>query len=221
MPLRARACLLFCLTLATPVFAQTDDSAPPPGTVPAPEPPKPAPEPEGEAPSADDAQPPVKRHRAKRAPPAATSESPSEPEPTLAPARSPSVPDLTLGKEQAMRTARSFFTALLEADARRAMNDASVPFQLEERRIQSGGELFQEFLKDLRKKRTDLLTLYGIELLTPAEMEKKYGKPPARLAQFPYHDGKTFLAVANLSGHAAVALLKQTEHGFKVVGYHD
>ena len=60
-----------------------------------------------------------------------------------------------------------------------------------------------------------------IEILSPAEMEKKYGKPPGRLANLPWHAPKTFLAVANLSGHAGVAVIAASPKGWRVVGYHD
>jgi|CXWL01.1.fsa_nt_gi hypothetical protein len=125
--------------------------------------------------------------------------------------------------DQASVAARYFFNQLIAGNARGALEIAGVPFQLEDRRLNSAEEVFQEWLKSLRAKRSDLLTLYGIEILTPAEMEKKYGKPPARLANLPWRTGKTMIAVANLSGHAAVAVLRQhpAGMGWQVVGYHD
>ena len=118
--------------------------------------------------------------------------------------------------------ARTFFARMLAGDARSLVEASAVPFQLEDRRIATPEELMQEWLKALRAKRTDLLKLYGIEVLTPAEMEKKYGKPPARLSALPWKAPKTYLAVANLSGRAALALFKDSGGGtWKVVGYHD
>ena len=75
--------------------------------------------------------------------------------------------------------------------------------------------------RSLRSRRTDLLKLYSVEILTPAEMEKKYGKPPARLSAWPLKSGTTFVAVANLSGHAAIVLLRQAGAAWQVVGFHD
>ena len=46
------------------------------------------------------------------------------------------------------------------------MGVSAVPFQLEEHRITGGEELMQAWLKELHQKRTDLFTLYGIEVLT-------------------------------------------------------
>ncbi len=92
---------------------------------------------------------------------------------------------------------------------------------LEDRRFDTEDELFAVWLKNLREKRTDLLTLYGLEVLTPADMEKKYGKPPARLAQFPYKAARSYVVVGNLSGHAAVVVFRQVGTRWKAAAYHD
>ena len=123
--------------------------------------------------------------------------------------------------DQVKYSAREFFTQLLAGDARALVNSCAFPFQLEERRLQNSDELFQEWLRNLRAKRTDLVTLYDIEVLSPADMEKKYGKPPNRLQNMPWRNAKTYVAIANLSGHAAVAVLRQTGPGWAVVGYAD
>ncbi|MBK7860752.1 MAG: hypothetical protein IPJ65_19545 [Archangiaceae bacterium] len=123
--------------------------------------------------------------------------------------------------EQVKYSAREFFTQLIAGDARNITQSCAFPFQLEERKLQNPDELFQEWLRNLRAKRTDLLTLYDIEVLSPADMEKKYGKPPARLANLPWRNPKTYVAVANLSGHAAVAVFKNTGTAWAVVGYAD
>lgn len=118
--------------------------------------------------------------------------------------------------------ARSLFFAMMNGDARTLTLASVTPFALEDRRIGSEDELFQEWLRHLRTKRTDLLVLYGVEVLTPDEMEKKYGKPPARLASLPWKTAKTYLAIGNLSGHAAIALFRETRPGeFYLVGYTD
>jgi hypothetical protein len=126
-------------------------------------------------------------------------------------------------EEDARTAARTFFANLILGDARElVLSSCALPFYVEDRRFTSSEELLQEWLKNLRDKRTDLLTLYGIELLTPPEMEKKYGKPPARLSQFPWKAARTYIAVANLSGHAAVAVVQaQATHGWRVVAFHD
>lgn len=123
--------------------------------------------------------------------------------------------------EQVKYSAREFFSQLIAGDARGIVGNCGFPFQLEDRRLQTPDELFQEWLKNLRAKRTDLLTLYDIEVLAPADMEKKYGKPPARLANLPWRNPKTYVAVANLSGHAAIAVFRQQGPSWAVVGYAD
>ncbi|MHB8876461.1 MAG: hypothetical protein ACYC8T_22430, partial [Myxococcaceae bacterium] len=118
--------------------------------------------------------------------------------------------------------AHSFFTHMLAGDARALVDHSAVPFQLEDRRVGTPEELMQEWLKALRSKRTDLLTLFGVEVLTPAEMEKKYGKPPARLAALPWKAPRTYVAVANISGRAAIAIFRDMGAGaWKAVGYED
>ena len=124
-------------------------------------------------------------------------------------------------EEQVKYSAREFFTQLIAGDARNITNNCGLPFQLEERRLQTADELFQEWLRNLRAKRTDLLTLYDIEVLTPADMEKKYGKPPARLQSLPWRGQKTYVAVANLSGRAAIAVFRYTGMNWAVVAYAD
>lgn len=123
--------------------------------------------------------------------------------------------------EQVKYSAREFFTQLIAGDARNITNNCALPFMLEERKLATPDELFQEWLRNLRAKRTDLLTLYDIEVLDPAAMEKKYGKPPARLQNLPWRGAKTYVAIANLSGHAAVAVFRYTGVNWAVIGYAD
>ena len=132
----------------------------------------------------------------------------------------PEAPETT--KQILEANARTLFFAMMNGDARTLALASVTPFSLEDRRIDHPDEVFQEWLKHLRTKRTDLLVLYGVEILTPDEMEKKYGKPPARLAGLPWKSPKTYVAIGNLSGHAAIALFRDTRPGeFYFVGYTD
>jgi hypothetical protein len=119
--------------------------------------------------------------------------------------------------------AKYVFASLLLGDPRPLVESSSYPFILEDRRIGSPEELYGEWQKQLRQKRPDLLTLYGIEVLTAADLEKKYGKPPARLVNLPRAGaGRLFYAVANLSGRAAIAVFREDRpHDWRIVGYHD
>jgi hypothetical protein len=124
--------------------------------------------------------------------------------------------------EQALVVSRSFFDALVTGDAGRVVDFAGLPFMLEDRKIDRSDELRSTWARHLRSKRTDLITLYGIEVFTPAEMEKKYGPPPARLKSWTWRGGgPTYLAVANLSGRAAIVQLKPVGSTWQIVAYHD
>ncbi|MFP2902215.1 hypothetical protein ACLEQD_38810, partial [Corallococcus sp. 4LFB] len=123
----------------------------------------------------------------------------------------PSEEDLTpegLARAVIHNEARFLFQSLLTGDVRNASVELSYPFQLEDKRFSTPDELVQAWVKQLRARRTDLITLYDIEVLPIAEMEKKYGKPPARLGLDPRALKDTWAAVGNLSGHAAIFLFR-------------
>ena len=129
---------------------------------------------------------------------------------------------LTLSpNDQALVVARGFFTDVIGGDASALVARSGFPFFMESRRVDRPDDLLSAWTRSLRSRRTDLLKLYSVEILTPAEMEKKYGKPPARLSAWPLKSGTTFVAVANLSGHAAIVLLRQAGAAWQVVGFHD
>ena len=123
---------------------------------------------------------------------------------------------------QASVIARAFFEHLIQGDAVGVAQYVALPFQLDATRFDDKDQTFQAFAKALREKRTDLLTLYGIELLTPQEMEKRHGKPPARLDKLPWKQSHTLIAVANLSGRAGIAVLHEVMPGrWAVIAYTD
>ncbi len=124
--------------------------------------------------------------------------------------------------DQALVVARSFFDALVSGDAGKVVDYAGVPFMLEDRRIDRPSELRSTWARHLRSKRTDLITLYGVEVLTATEMEKKYGQPPARLKSWPWRQSQQqYVAVANLSGRAAIIVMKAAGATWQVIAYHD
>jgi hypothetical protein len=124
-------------------------------------------------------------------------------------------------KDQAGVVARGFMVDLIDGDAGRLVARAGLPFFIEGRRIDRPDDLKAEWSRTVRTRRTDLLTLYGVEVLAPADMEKKYGKAPQRLSNWSWRAPNTFVAVANVSGHATVLLLRQAGSTWQVVGYHD
>src|SRR4051812_3564695 len=56
---------------------------------------------------------------------------------------------------------RAFFTALLAGEPAPLVQQAELPFFLEDKRITSAEQLKSEWLNRLRSKRTDLLSLKG------------------------------------------------------------
>lgn len=124
-------------------------------------------------------------------------------------------------QDQARVVARRFFEDLIAGDGRGLVAASGLPFALEDRRIDRVDELRGEWARILRSRRADLLTLYSMDLLTPAEMEKKYGRAPQRLSRWDLRGANTYLAVGNLSGHATVLLLRQVGVTWQVLGFHD
>ncbi|WP_223645478.1 hypothetical protein [Corallococcus sp. EGB] len=224
--------LALLVLLSAPALAQ--DTAPaatpaPAEPTPAPEAPTPAPTPAPQAPQAPAPKPPAPAPRkptpAPTPPPGSAPVSPTARPPTpptpssvgtvpLGPGREgarPSEEDLSpegLARTMIHNEARFLFQSLLTGDVRNASAELSYPFQLEDKRFNTADELVQAWVKQLRARRTDLVTLYDIEVLPMAEMEKKYGKPPARLGLDPRALKDTWAAVGNLSGHAAIFLFR-------------
>lgn len=135
--------------------------------------------------------------------------------------RQPSASDPERDAPQVMARAKQFFADLIAGNPAALVEQSAVPFYLENRKITQSRELLQEWTRSLSRKRTNLLVLYGIEVLTPTDMEKKYGKPPRHLAVLPWRGPDTYLAVANLSGHAAVTIFRRIDGTWRVIGFHD
>jgi hypothetical protein len=123
--------------------------------------------------------------------------------------------------DQVRVTARHFFNDVLAGDATGLLAHCGLPFMLEDRRVEKPDDLRNDWQKNLRGRRTDLLKFYGLEVLTPQEMEKKYGQPPRRLQGWNWRAPNTYFAIADLSGHAAVILLRPVGAAWQVIGYHD
>ena len=123
--------------------------------------------------------------------------------------------------EQAQVVARGFFTDLIAAETGRLVARAGYPFFMEARRVDRPEELRTQWGKSLRSRRADLLKLYSVDVFLLADMEKKYGKAPARLSAWCWRAPNTYVAVGNLSGHATVLLLHQAGAAWQVIGFHD
>jgi hypothetical protein len=219
--------LALLLTAAFPAFAQEAQEAP---AAPAAEPAAAA-APTAEQAPAGDAAPSEKpsRRRAKQEapaePPAPAAQAPAAPAPAPTAAEAPAHATLPVpgsAEDRVRDEARYLLSYLLTGDVRGSVPMLAFPFQLEERRFDAPEPLVVTWVKQLRNKRTDLVTLYDIEVLPYAEMEKKYGKPPARLGAIaPSRGTEVYAAVANLSGHAAVILYRQEGSEWKAFAYTD
>ncbi len=117
--------------------------------------------------------------------------------------------------------ARTYFADLLAQRIPEVVEQSEIPFYLEGRRVGSRGELASKWTQNLADKRLDLLALYGIEILTPSEMLKRYGNPPSRLSTLPWRRPRTYLAVANISGRATIAVFHRSAAGWRVAGFSD
>ncbi|NVJ25454.1 hypothetical protein HUW62_29935 [Myxococcus sp. AM011] len=118
-------------------------------------------------------------------------------------------------------SARFLFQCLLTGDVRSTANELFYPFQLEEKRFATPEELVAAWVKQLRLKRTDLVNLYDVEVMTLEEMEKKYGKAPARLGLDLRNMKDIWVAVGNLSGRAGVFLYKPYGGEYRAFAYTD
>ncbi|EPX56772.1 hypothetical protein D187_007206 [Cystobacter fuscus DSM 2262] len=185
----------------------------------------PAEAPAAEAPASESPRPSRRRSRTRSEAPAPA----PTPTPTPAPAPAPAEevpeprPTSRTGSEpeRIRKEAHALVDSLLAGDVRGSVGYLAFPFQLEERRFDAPESLVATWVKELRNKRTDLVTLYDIEVLPYAELERKYGKPPARLGAVIPRGTEVYAAVANLSGHAAVILYRQTDDGWKAFAYTD
>ena len=123
--------------------------------------------------------------------------------------------------DQVQVVARGFFMDLIAAETGKLVARSGYPFFMEARRVDRPEDLRTQWGKALRSRRADLLKLYSVDVYLPADMEKKYGKPPARLSAWNWRAPNTYVVVGNLSGHATILLLHQAGAAWQVIGFHD
>ncbi len=210
--------------------------ATPAPTAPAPTPSAPAPTPAAPAPTPAAPAPTPAAPTPKPTAPAPTPAAPTSPaspttpqpgKPLVTPESFPdprSVPELPRDEQirrDILGEARFLFQSLITGDVRSVSNELFYPFQLEDKRYATAEELVAAWVKQLRAKRTDLVTLYDIEVLPLAEMEKKYGKAPARLGMDLRNEKDLWAAVGNLSGRPGVFLFRPYRDEFRAFAYTD
>lgn len=199
-------------TRADPATASPAE-LPPPAAPPAPS--------RAAAPAPAPAPQPAAAPQSAKPPPAASAGAPIVPDSVESSATPPRPAGPETDEEAALRIAQVIFRQLLGGDARALTGGCALPFHLEGKRFEEHEPLFREWLRQLRARRLDTLTLDGLEVLTPQQMEQKHGPPPARLAHLPWKGPRTWIAVASLSGHPAVAVLQRQPNGWRLVAYTD
>lgn len=138
-----------------------------------------------------------------------------------APAPTPELPRDEQIRKDIQENARFLFQSLITGDVRSAAGELMYPFQLEDKRYGTAEELVLAWVKQLRLKRTDLVTLYDIQVMPLADMEKKYGKPPARLGLDLRAEKDVWVALGNLSGHPGLFLYRPYRDEYRAFAYTD
>jgi hypothetical protein len=184
-----RKALLASLLLATPALAQEE---PPPAAEPAAQPAA--------------TEEPAEAAKPAEAVPRAPSSHPTPP--AVAPA----------GTDAALLDAVSrFFGALREGDAAGIAAASTAPFRLEAEDLRGTWEVRRRFGEILASRPLAHVPLYGIELLTAAEMKARHGAPPARLGALPLEGAH--VAIANFGGKAVVAVFRAEGKAFRAVAF--
>ena len=155
---------------------------------------------------------------------AAEEEAPKKRQPTpeapaLAPEKKADQKARTVDSDDLATVARAFFTKLLKRDPDGASAYCKPPFYFEGKAANNPDDVRRRWAAALNSRPVERFTLYGIDVMTPEEMEAKYGKPPEKLSGWPMRGG--MITVANLSGQAAVVLWKKNGTTWSAVAYHD
>lgn len=145
---------------------------------------------------------------------------PAEPLPEAKGGETKAVPERrSTAEESVSSAARAFYLALLSKDVDRLAAMSRAPFYFESRAVSSPEEIKKRWASALSSQPLESLRLLDVEVLSPEDMSKKYGKPPERLAAWPAGGGT--YTVGNLSGHAAVVLWRRSGSGWQALAFHD
>jgi hypothetical protein len=163
------------------------------------------------------------------APPDEASPAPSTPEPSkkraaaepaaASPEPSKSKAETRTPEDDLTLVARQFFGKLLKRDITGATAFCKTPFFFEGKAVNTPEEVRKRWAGAVSSRAVERIVLYGIDVLTPEEMAKKYGDAPSKLTGWPMKGG--MITVANLSGQAAVVLWKKNNNVWSAIGYHD
>ncbi len=115
-------------------------------------------------------------------------------------------------------TAR-FARAIIARDLGTLVALSPAPFSFDGATAQTAAEVRNRWAEILDRHPVERLKLLGVEVVGAAEMVKKNGPPPARLAHLPLQ-GST-IGIANLNGRATLVLWHKDRHGWRAFAVSD
>ncbi|MFN0061780.1 MAG: hypothetical protein ACKVPX_04595 [Myxococcaceae bacterium] len=111
-------------------------------------------------------------------------------------------------RTMAAMPAKQFLKALIARDLVMLASFSQTPFYIEGQRYNSPTTAATALKQAMEENPGASWELLDLEILSPSEMRKKYGPPPKRLAHLPWNAPDSVIAVANLSGRAAILILR-------------
>lgn len=119
--------------------------------------------------------------------------------------------------ESLRSTALLFFQAIIAGVPEAMVELADYPFNLDGVVIERRPELTRRLREALRSADLSRVPFYGMRAYPAARMIEEFGPPPRRLEDLDLEDA--WVAVANLGGHAHVAVFQNRNGSWRVVAY--
>jgi hypothetical protein len=92
-------------------------------------------------------------------------------------------------------------------------------FSFDGRVVWNAADIKAEWLHALEQRPLAGVPLYGVEVVTADEMQRRYGKPPARLSQLNLTGAQ--VAIVNLGGRAMLVFFKKKGDAWVPIGVSD
>ncbi len=115
--------------------------------------------------------------------------------------------------------AAAFARGLLAGDVETLTRLTPSGFSFDGRQTWNPADARAEWLRALEQRPLAGVPLYGVEVVTSEEMLKRYGKPPARLAQLNLTGAE--IAIVNLGGRALLVFFKKHGDAWVPLGVSD
>lgn len=120
-------------------------------------------------------------------------------------AAEPSLPELT---------ARAFFSAVLRADIDGAARLCADPVNFDGESASKRAQILNKLRQMSDRARTKRLRIRALQVLTTAEMTKRFGKPPRRLRKSV--GSRDLIALVAFDKRGAIAVLRKTRGVWRV-----